>query len=246
MGKLRTIAGENQLLALLPRAERAALEAAATTVRPPIGEMLFAPRARISRIYFPVDGVYSIVVKTRDRIVIEVATVGREGMLGTPRLLGVDHYDATVMCQIPGTLRAVDAARFMKLVGRSPKATAIFHRYLQTHVNFVAQSAVCNRAHRIERRCARWLLLTHDRADGDEFYLTHEFLAQMLGVRRASVSVVANALQDAGYISYRRGRVRIRDRRRLERFVCDCYAAIRDNYEELMLGAAPSRRGARR
>ena len=188
----------------------------------------------IDYVYFPVDAVVSVVADMGDGSVIEVATVGREGMVGVPALLQAEADDHRTFTQVPGRALRLPAERFLELVEVSKPFERLLHRYVQALITQIARSAACNRAHSIDERAGRWLLLTHDRAGRDEFPLTQEFLAQMLGVRRPSVTIAAGMLQKAGFIRYSRGRVTVVDREGLESASCDCYRIIRDEYERLL------------
>jgi CRP-like cAMP-binding protein len=173
----------------------------------------------------------------RDCAAVEIATVGNEGMVGLEIFLGGEHTPAAAFCQVQGRAARIAADVFRQLARDSSPFTALLLRYTQAVLTQVAQSAACNRVHSIEERCARWLLMTHDRVPGDRFELTQEFLAEMLGTRRPSVSVAASILQRAGFIRYSRGRVEIVDRAGLESAACECYAVIASEYERL-IGAA--------
>jgi CRP-like cAMP-binding protein len=169
---------------------------------------------------------------------IEVGTIGPEGFVGLPVLFGAESAPSTTLVQVPGEGSRMTAAAFRSALGECPGFFALLMRYAQAFLNQVAQSATCNRLHSVEERCARWLLQTQDRVNGDtDFPLTQEFLAQMLGVRRPTVSIAAGMLQQAGLIRYVRGQMRILDRERLEAASCECYGIIRRGYERLV-GAA--------
>ena len=171
---------------------------------------------------------------------MEAATIGREGFVGTPMVLGAPSTTVEALAQIPGTAARMDAGRLVEWL-RTAGGTLfpVLLRYAQALQEQTAQSVACNRRHGIDERCARWLLMTHDRVGADEFPLTQDFLAFMLGVRRASVTVAAGMLQQAGLIHYRRGRITVRDRERLEAASCECYGIIRREYTQL-LGAQPT------
>jgi CRP-like cAMP-binding protein len=189
-------------------------------------------------VYFPLSGVISIHTRMREGMAVEIATVGREGMVGLEIFLGGGPTHASAFCQVPGRALRVDAASFRRAVRDSEPLTALLLRYVQAVLGQISQSAACNRVHSMEERCARWLLMTHDRMNGDRFDLTQEFLAEMLGVRRPSVSVAASILQRAGLIRYSRGRVEVIDRAGLESAACECYGVIAREYDRL-IGAAP-------
>jgi CRP-like cAMP-binding protein len=171
---------------------------------------------------------------------VEVGTAGREGMAGLPVFLGVRRSSIRATVQIPGVAARMDAELFAQLATADGPLHRAMLRYTDAFLTQVAQTAACNGAHLVEQRCARWLLMTHDRVEGDEFPLTHEFLAFMLGVRRAGVTLAMRALQDAGLVSYTRGRVTITDRAGIERASCECYRTVRLHFERLFASAAPA------
>ena len=206
-----------------------------------LDEIEFTPRQPLYRageaiehVYFPLDAVFSIVADMTDGTTLEVATVGSEGMLGVPVLLRAGEADHRTFAQMPGRALRLPAGRLLELASVNEGFARLLYRYVQALMTQVARSAACNQVHSIEERAARWLLMTHDRVGSDEFPLTQEFLAQMLGVRRATVNTAAGMLQRAGYITYSRGRVRVVDRRGLEASACECYGVIRDDYERLV------------
>jgi CRP-like cAMP-binding protein len=168
---------------------------------------------------------------------VEVGTIGPEGFVGLPVLFAAESSPSRVVVQIEGHGTRMTTAAFSRRIAESPTLFRLLMRHAQAFLNQVAQSAACNRLHTVEERCARWLLQTQDRIDGEaSFLLTQEFLAQMLGVRRPTVSIAAGMLQQAGLIEYARGRMRILDRERLEAASCECYDIIRREYERLVGG----------
>lgn len=195
---------------------------------------IYGADEEIAHVYFPLDAVFSIVADMADGTTVEVATVGSEGMVGVPVLLRAGTADYRVFVQIPGRALRLPAWRLLELVAADEDFARLLYRYVQALMTQVARSAACNQVHSIDERAARWLLMTHDRVGSDEFPLTQEFLAQMLGVRRATVNTAAGMLQRAGYITYSRGRIRIADRRGLEASACECYSVIREEYERLV------------
>jgi CRP-like cAMP-binding protein len=224
----------NRLIALIPADQRAAIEQHLEPVRLTHGEVLFEPDARITSVFFPLDAVASLSVLLSDGRAAEIATIGNEGMVGLPVFLHSESMPLRAICQIPGDAHAMAAGPFLDACREGRALHEIMHRYTNALFVQIAQSAVCNRLHTLEERTARWLLQTHDRAQQDNFELTQQFLAEVLGVRRASVSEAAAGLQRAGTIDYARGRVSIRDRRGLEKAACECYAVIRSEYERLL------------
>lgn len=179
--------------------------------------------------WFPFNCVLSLLTRADGDIFVEVATVGREGMLGIPLMLGAETIPHRAFCQIPGDGLRIRADDFRE-ISRSGPFSRILHRYLEKLMVQLAQGGACNSRHSVEQRCARWLLMSRDRVDSDEFPLTQEFLCQMLGVRRATVSEAASKLQKAGYIKYARGIISILDREGLTGVACECYRILRDEY----------------
>jgi CRP-like cAMP-binding protein len=197
-------------------------------------QMLAEPGERIPHVYFPESGIVSILRRMRDGTLIEIMTIGREGMAGISVTLGDPVSSLLITGQVPGACKRMDAEAFADILPNLERLSELLRRYVLTVFEQVAQSLACNSLHSIDQRCARWLLMTHDRVPGDEFVLTHEILAQMLAVRRAGVTEAAGALQRAGVIRYTRGRVTVRDRSGLEGFACECYAALRDEFDRLL------------
>jgi CRP-like cAMP-binding protein len=194
------------------------------------------PGQRIDEVHFPVDAVVSILTRMDDGPGVEIATVGNEGVVGLPVAWGGAAMNprevATV--QAPGEVVSMEAGAFRAELQRQGALASLVERYTQAFFSQVSQQVACNGLHSVEQRCARWLLLTHDRVGADEFPMTHEFLAQMLGVRRASVTVTAGILQRAGFVEFRRGRVTVVDREGLEGAACECYGVTREVYDRLL------------
>jgi CRP-like cAMP-binding protein len=198
------------------------------------GQVLWRPDEPIHAVYFPRTAVCSILTPLADEAPVESATVGREGLVGVPVVLDAPATHSQALAQIPGAAARVDAVHFRAWLPTGDGAFPLLLRYAQALLEQTAQSVACNRRHEMDERCARWLLATHDRVGGDAFPLTHEFLAAMLGVRRASVTVAAGMLQQAGLIRYSRGRVTILDRERLEEASCECYRVVRTQHARLL------------
>lgn len=196
----------------------------------PLRTTIYEPGEPIGQVYFPIDGIISVVTVMRDGTQIEVVTVGREGLTGAQGLLDGGRASALTYVQIAGDYYRLAFERFAALCAQHALLRALIEKYLSGLLDVMAQSIACNRLHYVSQRCARWLLMTRDRVGRDEFRLTHEVLATMLGVRRAGVSIAAAALQQAGCISYARGRFTVVDRAGLERAACECYAAIEEAY----------------
>jgi CRP-like cAMP-binding protein len=224
----------NRLLAALPEEERERFVAALDLVALGLKQSIAEPGKPFTHVYFPLGGVMSLVMEMQEGDVVEVATVGIEGMLGVPVLLGAEESPTRVFCQIPGDAARMKAAAFVEHLKTSPKIARLLQRYAQALTNQIAQTAACNHAHAIEQRMCRWLLMTHDRVGENDFPLTQEFLAQMLGVRRPSVTVVAGMLQQAGLVRYSRGRITIVNREGLEAASCECYRRVKAEHERLV------------
>ena len=232
----------NLLLDALSPGERRRI---ASFLQPEQGELkqiLYEPGARIEALYFPVDAVVSILTTLSDGAGVEIATVGNEGMVGSPVVLGSDSMPAREFCQVqvPGGMLRMDKTSFAEALSQDEPFRDMIQLYIQALFSQIAQQVACNALHSVEERCSRWLLLTHDRVHTDSFPITQEFLAQMLGVRRASVTLAAGALQAAGLIRYRRGEMVIVDREGLEDASCECYRVLRDEFDRL-LGPPPAR-----
>jgi CRP-like cAMP-binding protein len=188
--------------------------------------ILDEPGEHIEFAYFLNDGLASLVVLTSDGNSVEVAIVGREGVVGTPLAVGLDRGPYRVIMQIAGTGLRVKSKLLEHTLQHSPELRLVLNRFVLIQGLQIAQIAACNRLHEIEQRLARWLLMCQDRVESDLLPVTHEFLAQMLGTGRPSVSLAAGILQRAGMIENLRGTVRILDRKALEESACECYRAI--------------------
>jgi CRP-like cAMP-binding protein len=216
------------------------LLAAASDVTLDVRTVLFEPGGQIEAVYFPTDGVISLVTPLNDGSIVEVATIGNEGIVGVP-LVPLGTLAVRAITQVAGHGLRVDAAVFLEWFERSIAFQTLVDRYTQALFGQIAQAAACNRLHSSEERLSRWLLMSHDRVESDQFMITQEFLGQMLGARRSTVSVSAGILQRAGLISYRRGHVTIVDREGLEAVSCECYAVIKAELDRVV--DPPPRRG---
>ena len=210
-------------------------------LRPHVAQVIFDYRKSlyeasrpIEQVYFPIDGVASLVVTTAEGASAEVGTIGNEGLVGLPIVLGDRVAPSSVYVQVPGTALKMDVGILHRELERSPTLNQIMLRYAHAFFNQVAQSAACAHLHKVDQRCCRWLLMTRDRMPSDDFLLTHEFLGMMLGVRRTTVTDVMGALQKAGLIRYRRGHVTILDRQALQQRACECYEISRLEFDRLL------------
>ncbi|HEX6038529.1 Crp/Fnr family transcriptional regulator [Longimicrobium sp.] len=226
----------NRILAALPQDELNRMLPAMQRVDLPLKQVLIDPNRPIRNVYFPEEGVVSIVGLMRDGAAVETATVGNDGMVGMPVFLGTDRMAAQAFVQVSGWGWRMDADAFraeLALGGVLGRRLALYTQALMT---LMWQNSACNRLHAAEQRCARWLLLTADRVGGPTMDLTHFFLSQMLGVRRATVTEIAGGLQERGLIEYSRGRITIVDRPGLEALSCECYGVILSEFDRLLGG----------
>jgi CRP-like cAMP-binding protein len=224
----------NRLLAALPRAEYLRLLPRLETVSLTYRQCLYDAHTPILYVWFIERGVVSVIRAMEDGTLIEISVIGCEGMVGLPVFLGSESTPSQALVQIPGAGLRMPTMAFRRENPPGSPLHDLLHRYTQTLINQMAQGMVCNRMHSIAQRCARWLLLTHDRVNADQFLLTQAFLAQMLGVRRATVSTVAGRLQKAGLIRYSRGIITVLDRPGLEAAACECYRIIEAEYDRLL------------
>lgn len=225
----------NRLLAALPRSDYRRLVAGSEHVELGFGDVLCEPGDRIRHVYFPAECFVSLAAPVDSRGSLEVGLVGNEGMLGIPLILGVDVSPLRALVRGAGAALRMEAAAFRREFGRSLALQRGLNRYLYALMAQFAQTVACTRFHLLDARLARWLLMTHDRAHSDRFHLTHEFLADMLGVRRVGVTKAAGVMQRGKLISYRRGHITILDRGGLEAASCGCYRAMKETYSDILL-----------
>lgn len=224
----------NHILSAAPREEYERLLPRLEYVELSRGHVLHEAGEHMSHVYFPYAGTISVVVQMEDGDQAEVGVVGREGMLGLPLVLETDTAPLRAFAQVSGGAMRMTAADFVEEVGRSAGLYSLLLRYAQTFFVQTAQTAACNRLHPMEGRLAKWLLTTRDRAESDDLDLTHEFVAVMLGVRRAGVTEALGLLRAQGLIEHSRGRIQILDADGLGRGSCECYRVIRGEYERLV------------
>jgi CRP-like cAMP-binding protein len=223
----------NAILASLPGNGLAQLAREADVVSAEVRLQVYQPGSSIDAVYFPLASVFSLVGVTDERVVVEVATVGREGLVGLPVFLGAVTTPHAAFCQVGGPavrLSADGLRRVLAGEGNGALHDAL-NRFTQATMVQIAQNVVCNSTHPATQRAARWLLTTRDRLGRTEFPLTQEFLSQMLGLRRPTVSGIARQLQEAGLIRYSRGNLTITDPRGLEKAACSCYAIVRAEFD---------------
>ena len=235
---------ENLLLAAIPPAERRVLLSHCQTVELVFGDQLCEQGKRNRHVYFPTGGFISLIASIDRRSRVEVGLVGNEGMLGVWLLAGVNDAPVQALVQGSGPALRINATKFSRALKRSPVLRSALMRYLYVLMSQLAQMAACASFHVVEARLARWLLMTRDRAQSNEFSITQEFLAYMLGVRRAGVTRAARSLQRRRLIRYTRGKMTILDGRGLTRASCECYAAGSHMYERLLSAGGPGRPAA--
>ena len=225
--------GRNRLLGALSEEDLDQILPSLESVPLVDGMPIYEPNEPISHVYFPISGVVSMVSEMREGTV-EVGAIGREGMTGLPLVLHASTMPSRAFVQVPGHAYRISGAELVKVMRSTPRIERLVYRYILALFDQAAQHAACNRLHDLEERCARWLLMTHDRVDGDVLPLKQQFLAEMLGVHRPAVTIAAGALQKAGVIRYTRGKVTVLDRAALEDAACDCYEIISRRAAELL------------
>jgi CRP-like cAMP-binding protein len=224
----------NHLLDRLPADEFAAVRALLTTVRLTAKQCLSEPSEPIAAVYFPLDAVISLSTTDHSGGTVEVGSIGCEGMAGLPVLLGTDRSIGRLHVQIGGEAERMEAAALQREADRQQVFRRLLMLYAQAFFAQLAQSTACNRLHSAEQRLARWLLICRDRLGRDDLPITHESMAHMLGVRRATVTETAGDLQRRGMIRYRRGVVTIVRRERVEAASCECYRIVREEFDRLL------------
>jgi len=235
----------NRLLDLLPRKDYERLRPHLKRSVLEYRQSLYRAHKPVGFVYFIESGVGSLVNTMANGQAAEVGTIGNEGVVGLPLVLQDNTGPTSVYVQVPGVGLRMKASLFNKELARSASMRTVMLHYTHAFFNQVAQSAACNQFHSLEQRCCRWLLMTRDRMQSDEFLLTQEFLAMMLGVQRTGVTAAAGGLQRAGLIRYSRGNVTILDRRGLERRSCECYSVSKKEFDRL-LGVATIRKARSR
>lgn len=223
----------NLLLSRLPARERRRIDPFLEKHDWSSGESLHDPGKRVTHVYFPVNGVASLVTRLADGSCVEAATTGNEGIVGLPVFLETGSASIEAFVQIPGQSLRMKADVFRDELRPGSHLRRLADSYTRALLRLIAQSAACNRKHKTEQRCSRWLLMSHDRVQADTFHLTQEFLAEMLGIRRSAVTGCAGELRRRGLITYRRGWITVLDRHGLEKSSCECYRVIRREFDEI-------------
>jgi CRP-like cAMP-binding protein len=224
---------ENRLLAALPRDEYQRLVPDLQPVTFSLGEVVYESGGHLDYIYFPTTSVVSLLYVMEDGSVAEAGLAGNDGVVGVALFLGGDTTPNRAVVQLAGGAMKMKAKLLQAEFRRGGALQQLLLRYTQALITQISQTAACNRLHSVEQRLCRWLLLCHDRAESNELLMTQEFISNMLGGRRESVTVAAGRLQDARLIHYIRGRIRILDRKGLEAAVCECYGVVKNEVDRL-------------
>jgi CRP-like cAMP-binding protein len=223
----------NRILAALPAGEYERLLPHLKPVTLEYKQVLYEPHKTIKYSYFPEDGIISMVSTVIDKAVVEVGLAGYEGMVCVATFLGANSTPHQGVVQGQGSAMRIKAGVLRDEFKRGGKLQDLLLRYTQAHLVQIAQTSVCNRLHALEVRLSRWLLMIHNRADGDDFLLTQDVISMMLGVQRTGVTEAAGSLQKKGIISYSRGKITILDRQKLEETACECYWIVKEEYDRL-------------
>lgn len=224
----------NRLLAGLSRQAQKRLIENSDLVSLTFGEVLCESGKPVHHAYFPTTGFVSLIARLEDGARLEIGMIGDEGVLGAPLILGASTSIQDVVVQGKGSAWRMSAVKFRGFCAAEPALRVLLERYMYVLMSQLSQTAACTHFHSVDSRLARWLLMTNDRSHSNTFFLTHEFLAYMLGVRRAGVSIAASSLRDAGLIRYSRGMITVLKRAGLERISCACYGQANETYRRIL------------
>ena len=225
---------KNRLLAALPHEEYKRLQPQLELIQLSKRRTLYEAGDRIRHAYFLNSGMGSLLAITESGATVEIAMVGNEGMLGLPVVLRSHTTPYRIMIQMPGDAMRIKAEAILAEFKRGGELQDLLLSYTQALITQISQSAVCNRFHTMEKRLCRWLLIAHDRVDGDTFHLTQEIISYMMGAPRTGVTMAAGTLQDAGLIRYKRGKITILDRTGLEESACECYRIVAETLDHFL------------
>ena len=226
----------NRILDLLPENESSPLLRSSEVVSWRHEQVVFQQDGPTPHVFFPMTSVFGIVLVVEEGKQVEGTTVGNEGMVGLPVYLGVGFHPLRAIVQVPGEAVQVPAATFLRATTPGSTLDRLVRRYTLFRLLYANQTTACNTLHAVEERMARWLLMAQDRTTKEHFSITHEFLSELLGVRRQTVSIIAGTLQGAGLITYRRGVLQVLDRQGLEAASCECYEVLKHLYDRIMAG----------
>ncbi len=232
-GSVSDQATSNRILAALPPATRARLLTVLEPVSLAPGQVIYRPESPIEYTYFITSGLVSLVKTMSDGRTVEIGAIGVEGVTGPDALFGIPNALLECIVRVPGTALRMRPDAMRREMALCPVLSALAAHFVQAIISQISQTAACNRLHSLEQRCCRWLLIAHDSALSEDFRLTHEFLAMLLGAQRAGVSLKVHAMQAAGLIAYRRGTMTILDREGLLDASCECYGAIRKQLDDI-------------
>ena len=225
---------DNHLLGALSSDEQARVFPQLELVKVRLGAALYESGSQLAHVYFPVDSIVSLLYVMEDGASAEIAVVGNEGVVGIALFMGGDTTPNRAVVQSAGSAYRLGSGALQQEFRRAGHLQALLLRYTQALLTQMAQTAVCNRHHAVDKQLCRWLLLSLDRLPGNELTMTQELIANMLGVRREGVTAAAGKLQDAGIIQYQRGRVTVIDRAKLESRVCECYGVVKREFDRLL------------
>ena len=229
-----TLPSENRLLAALPRAEYEHLLPELTRVSFDLGEVVYEFGGQLNYVYFPTTAIVSLLYTMENGASAEMGLTGNDGVVGIALFMGGGTMPNRAVVQSAGRALKMKAKVLQDEFAKGGVFQRLLLRYTQALITQISQTAVCNRLHTVEQQLCRWLLLSHDRVPANELIMTQELIADMLGVRREGVTVAAGRLQDEGAISYVRGHIKILDRPKLERTVCECYRVVKDEFDRLL------------
>jgi CRP-like cAMP-binding protein len=232
---------QNHLLAALPTSEFERLAPQLELVPLKLGEVLYESGGQLKHVYFPTDSIVSLLYVMQDGASAEIAVVGNEGILGISLFMGGETTPSRAVVQSEGHGYRLPAQNLKREFNRSGPMMHLLLRYTQALITQMSQTAVCNRHHSVDQQLCRWLLLSLDRLPSDELTMTQELISNMLGVRREGVTEAAGRLRDAGIIDYSRGHIKVKDRRKLEQKVCECYAVVKKEFDRLLSDIPPGR-----
>jgi CRP-like cAMP-binding protein len=228
------VIAQNRILRSVPAEQYERWKPYLDLVDLPLGHSVYEAGAQLTHVYFPLTAIVSLLYVMKNGASAEIAVVGNDGVVGISLFMGGNSTSSRGVVQSAGTALRLPAAELLNEFSRTGPVLNLLLRYTQALITQMAQTAVCNRHHSLSQQLCRWLLLSHDRLPGDELVMTQELIGNMLGVRRSGVTVEAIKLQESGAIKYNRGRITIVDRTILERFTCECYAAVREETERLL------------